>query len=153
MFKKLLFEKTNNSLIQFLRSVIVGVVATVIDIGVLTILVEAFNVNVFIATAIGFIVGLLVNFFISSVWVFEKSKVVKNRVSEFIIFALIGGVGLIINELIVNFFDLYLAKSLIFGSFIDSDKYYLIGKLVATVIAFVWNFFARKFIIYRNEEK
>ena len=153
MFKKLLFEKTNNSLIQFLRSVIVGVVATVIDIGVLTILVEAFNVNVFIATAIGFIVGLLVNFFISSVWVFEKSKVVKNRVSEFIIFALIGVVGLIINELIVNFFDLYLAKSLIFGSFIDSDKYYLIGKLVATVIAFVWNFFARKFIIYRNEEK
>ena len=153
MFKKLLFKKTNNSLIQFLRSVIVGVVATVIDIGVLTILVEAFNVNVFIATAIGFIVGLLVNFFISSVWVFEKSKVVKNRVSEFIIFALIGVVGLIINELIVNFFDLYLAKSLIFGSFIDSDKYYLIGKLVATVIAFVWNFFARKFIIYRNEEK
>ena len=153
MFKKLLFEKTNNSFIQFLRSVIVGAVATIIDIGVLTVLVEAFNVNVFIATAIGFIVGLLVNFFISSVWVFEKSKVVKNRVSEFIIFALIGVVGLIINELIVNFFDLYLAKSLIFGSFIDSDKYYLIGKLVATVIAFVWNFFARKFIIYRNEEK
>lgn len=153
MFKKLLFEKTNNSLIQFLRSVIVGAVATVIDIGVLTVLVEAFNANVFIATAIGFIVGLLVNFFISSVWVFEKSTVVKNRVSEFIIFALIGVVGLIINELIVNFFDLYLAKSLIFGSFIDSDKYYLIGKLVATVIAFVWNFFARKFIIYRNEEK
>lgn len=153
MFKKLLFEKTNNSFIQFLRSVIVGAVATIIDIGVLTVLVEAFNVNVFIATAIGFIVGLLVNFFISSVWVFEKSKVVKNRVSEFIIFALIGVVGLIINELIVNFFDLYLAKSLIFGSFIDSDKYYLIGKLVATVIAFVWNFFARKFIIYRNEER
>ena len=153
MFKKLLFEKTNNSFIQFLRSVIVGAVATIIDIGVLTVLVEAFNVNVFIATAIGFIVGLLVNFFISSVWVFEKSKVVKNRVSEFIIFALIGVVGLIINELIVNFFNLYLAKSLIFGSFIDSDKYYLIGKLVATVIAFVWNFFARKFIIYRNEEK
>lgn len=152
MFKKLLFEKTNNSFIQFLRSLVVGAVATVVDIGVLTLFVEVFNMNVLIATAIGFIAGLFVNFFISSVWVFEKSKIVKNKTTEFLLFAIIGVIGLIINELIVNFFDSYVFNFNIFGEWLPKDKYYLIGKLVATVIAFIWNFCARKFFIYTNRK-
>ena len=152
MFKKLLFEKTNNSFIQFLRSLVVGAVATVVDISVLTLFVEVFNTNVLIATAIGFVAGLFVNFFISSVWVFEKSKIVKNKTTEFLLFAIIGVIGLIINELIVNFFDSHVFTFNIFGEWLPKDKYYLIGKLVATVIAFVWNFCARTFFIYANRK-
>ena len=152
MFKKPLFEKTNNSFIQFLRSLVVGVVATVVDIGVLTLFVEVFNMNVLIATAIGFIAGLFVNFFISSVWVFEKSKIVKNKTTEFLLFAIIGVIGFIINELIVNFFDSHVFNFNIFGEWLPKDKYYLIGNLVATIIAFIWNFCARKFFIYANRK-
>lgn len=152
MFRKLLFKKTNNSLIQFLRSLVVGAIATVVDMAVLALFVEVFNVNVLVATAIGFITGLLVNFFISSVWVFEKSQVVKNKTAEFLIFSFIGVIGLIINELIVSFFDSHISDFMIFGNFIPKEKYYLIGKLAATVVAFVWNFSARKLLIYRTRK-
>ncbi len=147
-----MFEKTNNSLIQFLRSLVVGAVATVVDMGVLALFVEAFNVSVLISTAIGFIAGLIVNFFISSVWVFEKSQVIKNKTAEFLVFSFIGVIGLIINEVIVIFFDSHISDFMVFGEFIPKDKYYLIGKLVATVVAFVWNFCARKLLIYRTRK-
>lgn len=41
-----------------------------------------------------------------------------------------------------------LASKLIFGTLLPQDKYYLVGKLVSTVIVFIWNFAGRKFIIF-----
>ena len=152
MLKQLLIDKNNNSMIQFLRSLVVGGIATVVDIGVLTALVEWANVNLILATALGFIAGLIVNFFISSLWVFNKSQVVKNRFVEFIVFGFIGVIGLLINEAIVLFFELYLSPKEIFSFFLPSDKYYILGKLTATVVAFVWNFAARKLFLYRNSK-
>jgi putative flippase GtrA len=147
-----LFEKSDNSLIQFLRSLVVGGIATVVDMAVLTICVEVFNFGLLISTAIGFVLGLIANFLISSLWVFKKSQVVKSRVTEFVVFAFIGVIGLLINEVIVLFFDGFLADSNFFGNFISADKYYLIGKLAATVVAFVWNFGARKILLYRDKK-
>ena len=152
LLKQLLIDKNNNSMIQFLRSLVVGGIATVVDIGVLTALVEWANVNLILATALGFIAGLIVNFFISSLWVFNKSQVVKNRFVEFIVFGFIGVIGLLINEAIVLFFELYLSPKEIFSFFLPSDKYYILGKLTATVVAFVWNFAARKLFLYRNSK-
>ncbi len=150
LLKQLLIDKNNNSMIQFLRSLVVGGIATVVDMAVLTALVEWANVNLILATALGFIAGLIVNFFISSLWVFNKSQVVKNRFIEFIVFGFIGVIGLLINEAIVLFFELYLSPKEIFSFFLPSDKYYILGKLTATVVAFVWNFAARKMLLYKN---
>lgn len=152
LLKQLLIDKNNNSMIQFLRSLVVGGVATVVDMAVLTALVEWANVNLILATAFGFIAGLIVNFLISSLWVFNKSQVVKNRFVEFIVFSFIGVIGLLINEAIVLFFELYLSPKEIFSFLLPSDKYYILGKLTATVVAFVWNFAARKLLLYRNSK-
>ena len=40
----------------------------------------------------------------------------------------------------------------VFGSFVPVDKYYIIGKMLAVVLVYMWNFFARKFILYRKVE-
>ncbi len=150
MFKKLLFEKTDNSLIQFFRSLIVGAIATVVDMGVLIVFKDIFHTPTWISTALGFIVGLFVNFLISSLWVFEKSKTVTNRSAEFLVFGFIGVIGLIINEVIVHFFEANVSDLNLFGLILKS---YIIGKMVATLVAFVWNFCARKLLLYRNKKQ
>lgn len=149
---KLLIEKTDNTFIQFFRSLFVGGAATLVDMGTLALLVECFDCNKIAAAVIAFIVGLAVNFIMSSFWVFKESNV-NNKAAEFTVFAAIGVIGLGLNTLIIHLFDAYVSQYAIFGSLIPQDKYYLVGKIAATVIVFIWNFFARKILLYRKKEK
>lgn len=157
-FNTLFVEETTNTFIQFFRSLFVGGIATVADIGVLVLFRELFRMPEKGATVFGFIAGLTVNYIVSTFWVFAKAKV-KNRVVDFIAFAVIGIIGLGLTELIIapfameGFFGVgYFVKNAAFGTLIPTDKYYIVGKLVATVLVYIWNFCARKFILYRKAE-
>ena len=149
--KELFSGETDNTFIQFFRYLFVGGFAFVVDYGTLMLLVEVFGFNAKLAAVIAFILGLAVNYILSTLWIFKSSKI-GNRLAEFAAFALIGVIGLGINELIIWLFDDVIAprKPL---SFIPEDKYYLIGKLVSTAVVFVWNFAARKFIIFNKNTK
>ena len=149
--KDLFSGETDNTFIQFFRYLFVGGFAFVVDYGTLMLLVEVFGFNAKLAAVIAFILGLAVNYILSTLWIFKSSKI-GNRLAEFAAFALIGVIGLGINELIIWLFDDVIAprKPL---SFIPEDKYYLIGKLVSTAVVFVWNFAARKFIIFNKNTK
>ena len=121
-FKALFVDETNNTMIQFFRSLFVGGVATVADIGVLVLFRELFHTSETVATVLGFIAGLTVNYVISTFWVFSKAKV-KNRVFDFIAFAVIGIIGLGLTELIIAPFAMegffgegFFVKKAIFGS-------------------------------------
>ena len=149
--KELFSGETDNTFIQFFRYLFVGGFAFVVDYGTLMLLVEVFGFNAKLAAVIAFILGLAVNYILSTLWIFKSSKI-GNRLAVFAAFALIGVIGLGINELIIWFFDDIIAprKPL---SFIPEDKYYLIGKLVSTAVVFIWNFAARKFIIFNKNSK
>lgn len=149
-FSALFVGETDNTYIQFFRYLFVGGAAFLVDFGLLTLLVEAFHVDELFAAGVGFVAGLAVNYLMSTFWIFKHSKV-DSRLAEFVIFAVIGVVGLLINEAIIWLFQSVLGPRLVFGGLLDADKYYLIGKLVATVVAFVWNFAARKVILYRRK--
>lgn len=147
--KKLFLGDTNNTLIQFFRYCFVGGIAFLADYGIMTLLAELCGFNPVVAATISFIVGLAINYCLSTLWIFRNSKI-KNRFTEFAAFAVIGVIGLLMNALIIWFFQHTLADLSIFGSLLPADKYYLIGKLVSTVIVFMWNFLARKFIIFNK---
>ena len=158
-FNSLFIAETNNTFIQFFRSLFVGGVATVADFGILILFRELFHTSETVATVFGFIAGLTVNYVISTFWVFSKAKV-SNRVFDFIAFAVIGIIGLGLTQLIIAPFAMegifgegFFVRKEIFGSLIPVSKYYIIGKLVSTVIVYIWNFCARKFILYRNCEE
>ena len=146
--KELFSGETDNTFIQFFRYLFVGGFAFVIDYGTLMLLVEVFGFNAKLAAVVAFILGLIVNYILSTLWIFRNSKI-GNRLAEFAAFAVIGVIGLGINELIIWLFDDVIAprKPL---DFIPEDKSYLIGKLVSTAVVFVWNFAARKFIIFNK---
>jgi putative flippase GtrA len=78
---------------------------------------------------------------------------VKNKAAEFSAFALIGVVGLLINQGLIWLFDKALTGKDLFGGIIPQNKYYLVGQVIATGLAFFWNFFARKYLLYNKTEE
>ena len=65
-FNSLFIAETNNTFIQFFRSLFVGGVATVADFAILIIFRELFHTSETVATVFGFIAGLTVNYVIST---------------------------------------------------------------------------------------
>ena len=135
-FNKLLKEKTGNKLIQLFRYCITGGTAAIVDFSSLYILTELINIHYLISAIIAFIFGLTTNYILSIFWVFNKRRL-KSRFLEFIIFSIIGIVGLGLNELIIWYFTEYV------------HFHYLLSKVVSTIVIFSWNFLARKFILFR----
>ncbi len=159
LFKKLFIEETSNTFIQFFRSLFVGGAATVVDFVVLIICRELFHMPESVGAAVGFVFGVTVNYIISTLWVFAKAKV-ENRTKDFIFFVIIGIIGALLTELIMAPFSVdgifgegFFVTHQTFGSLIPVDKYYIPGKIIAVVLVYIWNFCARKFILYRNCEE
>lgn len=145
--KKIFIENTDNFFIQFFRYCFVGGLAFVVDYGIMVLFVECFSFNEIIAATISFVCGLAVNYFLSTFWIFKNSKI-SNKFAEFAAFALIGIIGLLINAVIIWFSTDVLAPNSVFGTLLPADKYYMAGKIASTFIVFIWNFLARKYIIF-----
>lgn len=129
-----------NTLIQLLRYGVAGGTAAVVDYGTLWALTEWAGVHYLVSAMCAFIAGLAVNYVISIFWVFTENRF-ANRKVEFLIFLIIGVIGLGLNELIIYFFSDVI------------HIHYMIGKLISTVLVFFWNFFARKLILFSTTGK
>lgn len=129
--------KDNSLIMQLFRYGIVGGISFVVDWGTLMVLTEACGVHYMVSAAIAFVLGLVCNYLLSTRWVFGQSRI-GNRWAEFAAFAVIGVIGLLLNELII-----YLCTDI-------AEWHYLAGKVVSTVIVFFWNFLARRFLIFKS---
>ena len=139
LIDKFFIEKTDSLLIQFIRYFFVGGVAAVINIGLLFVFTEIININYVISNIIAFIFGLIVNYCLSKKIVFTNENSV-NKVFEFIMYAVIGVLGLGIDTFMLWIFT-------------DKFKiYYMLSKIISTMITFVWNFVARK-LLYKIFDK
>lgn len=134
----LVLKPTNNPYVQMLRYAFVGGATFVVDAGCLWILVVA-GQNKYFATTIGFAVGLIVNYALSKSLVFKKEKQRVNNIIEFIIYGLIGIVGLLLTQLIIYIFTDIL------------NMHVIISKIISALLVLIWNFSARKKIIYRKK--
>ena len=122
---------------QALRFCVVGIICTIIDFAVLILLREVFGVNYLIANIAAFTVSVIVNYILSMRYVFQGKKD-SSKVKEFIIFVILSAIGLGLNE-----FLMWLCVST-FG------MNYILGKVIATGIVMVYNFFSKKIFL---EEK
>jgi putative flippase GtrA len=140
LFSQLFVEKTSNSFIQFFRYFFVGGTAFAVDFLLLAFLTEIAGINYLLSAAISFIAGLICNYFLSIKWVFNERKLSSPWI-EFFLFGIIGLIGLGLNVVIIWFFTEKISV------------YYLYSKIIATVIIFFWNFFARKLALFTNLKK
>ena len=125
---------------QMLRYGIVGVIAFLVDYGLLWVLTEWVGLHYLVSAAIAFSVAFLCNYLLSIGFVFGLSRddgPWKNLAS----FLLIAVIGLGLNELIM-----YACSDLL-------GLHYLLSKIVATVIVFFWNFLARRYLVVRTQKR
>ncbi|MCL5005358.1 MAG: GtrA family protein [Acidobacteria bacterium] len=121
---------------EFARYVVVGGFAFVCDASTLFSLTQFLKVNYLISGVVGFILGVGVNYLLCRKWVFQRRRL-KNTPAEMTIFTLIGVFGLSLNETILWTFQARLGI------------YYLFAKGVSGVVVFMWNFGARKLVLFR----
>ena len=120
---------------------IVGGSAFLIDIGVMYIFKEYIFQGrfLYLAVFIGYMVGLIYNFFFSCKYVFENgfTKIKNKEMSSFVIFTIIGILGLLLTELLMKLF-------------VDIIQiYYILSKIFTAAIVMFWNYIARKIIIFK----
>lgn len=132
---------------EFFRYALVGGIAFVADWGTLFLTKEfVFNgeskPELFAATAAGFIIGLMVNYILSIVFVFRASDNNNSgkSVKGFITFALIGVIGLGLTELGM-YAGVYLLK-----------WHYLITKIIVAGLVLVWNYCGRKIFVFGRKD-
>ena len=123
--------------VQLFRYLFVGGVAFLLDAGPLVARTELFGVHSLVSGAVGFGVGLVVNYVLSTRWVFAHRTLANRRV-EFLVFAAIGVVGLGLNEM------------LLFVGTENMGLDYRVSKLLAVVTGLGWNFTARRVLLFRN---
>ena len=118
---------------QLFRFGIVGFTAFLIDAGLLYILTDFLHIHYLISSVISFTVSLIYNYILSIFWVFDVKK--KQTYKEVLLFTILSVIGLGINQLVM-----YVGVDFL-------NIYYMLCKIMATIIVMIYNFITRKIFI------
>jgi putative flippase GtrA len=137
-------NRFKNFAAEFTRYLIVGGTAFLVDYGVLFvtktyIFASLGDTGIYIATAFGFIAGLIYNYILSLVFVFKSAREQdKGKTAGAIfMFALIGVIGFLLTE-----GGMYLGCQLLRIN-------YLIVKIFVAGLVLIWNYAGRKLLIFK----
>ncbi len=122
---------------QFARYLAVGGVAFAVDFSFLYGLTEFGRYSYLTSAAIAFLLGLIVNYWLSRAWVFDR-RAVSNTGLEFVLFSLVGIIGLGVNQ------------SVIWFATETMQLHYMLAKLATAGIVLAWNFAARKYLLFSD---
>jgi putative flippase GtrA len=136
LWRRLVLDPAGTVPIQLLRYTAVGGVAFAVDFGSLFLLTEFGGLHYLLSAVFAFGLGLLTNYLLSVAWVFNR-RTLSSRGMEFLVFGLIGVLGLGLNEVV-----LWVLTE-------GAGFHYLLSKAGAAVVVFLWNFFARKLSLFR----
>lgn len=120
---------------EFVRSVLVGVVAAAADCAILFFCNEQLGWHYSIAATLGFLVGVSINYVLSLIAVFKQGPRL-DQASSFAVFVLLGFVGLGLTQLLLMLQINHLGMGL------------RMAKLVTIGLVFGWNFSARKYFLF-----
>ena len=135
---------------QIIRFGAVGILSFMVDFAIYSVLCNLFKVPYLVAGFFGFSISLIFNYVMSMHFVFERREDIS-REKEFIIFAGMSAVGLIINEII-----LYLCIDGIYAhwhwlsSIIPISLAKMGAKVAATGVVMVYNFVSRKIVLEKK---
>jgi putative flippase GtrA len=119
----------------FFGYLIIGGLATLVDIGFLKILTDFVGIWYIYSVIIAYVIGAVVHYTLNKYVNFKnKSKRIIIQFSLFLIISLIG--------LLINISLIYMLVEFI-------DIWYIYAKIIATAIAFVSNYFLNRNITFR----
>lgn len=151
---------------EILRFLIVGGTATVVDYAVYYLFRKWIlppsllaggawdRASLVIATALGFCAGLIINWILSVRFVFRdvKDKEESRSKKSFLIFTVIGVIGLGITELGMHLGVSFLPDVKLFSTavFLGLAWKEWIMKVIMTCIVLVWNYLGRKIFVFKS---
>jgi len=130
---------------QLAKFSITGIINTLIDFGVLNLLVQVFSWSVLPANSISFSLAVINSYFLNKYWTFKDKQPI--HVKQFSIFLGVSIIGLGLSNLLI-YEGLELFKIHDFG--LNFDWHYNIAKAVSAVIVLLWNFLASKFWVFHE---
>lgn len=142
-------NKINNIIPEFLRYAVVGGIAFLFDIGTLVLFREIIfrssesEAVMAVSVAAGFVIGLIVNYFLSIALVFKSAEQQKKgkTVKAFVIFLVVGLIGLGLTEL-----GMYIGIKIVGGA----GFWYLLVKCFVAGVVLVWNYVGRKIFVFKG---
>lgn len=123
---------------KFFKYSIVGLLGTAIDFSTLIIQVELLQVNIYVAIIISFMLAASSNHFFNRRFTFKSTN--PHIKHEYLKFVSVSIIGILINVTII-----YLLSLL--------HIYYLLSKIVATILVLAWNFLMNYHWTFRQHEK
>lgn len=139
------------NIIQFSKFCVVGIVNTLIDFGVLNLLMRFFEIfkgpEIIIFNAIAFTFASINSYALNKFWTFKNKAVeVKKTSKQFLQYMAISIVGITINTAIVYFITTFIPP--LFG--LSPSLWANVAKLAATGISLMWNFIGYKFFVFNK---
>jgi putative flippase GtrA len=125
---------------QFVRYVVVGGLAFVVDFSVLFLLTEELGLHYLVSASIAFLLGIVTNYLLCIAWIFDY-RALNNRAHEFALFFAIGIAGLLLNNLLMFILTEFL------------DCHYLLSKAGAAALILIFNFSLRRSLLFVNRKQ
>ena len=122
---------------QIFRYAIGGQISTLTDFLMLIVLTDVFSIYYLFSATIAFVCSVLVSYFFNIYWVFYQRKYDKKRHEVFLFFS-ISVVGLLLTNLLMYFFTEKIGL------------FYLKSKIISAAMVFIWNFTARKYLLFND---
>lgn len=130
---------------RFLKFALVGAIGAVVDFFVLNLLVQMMGLSPLWANPFSVSAAVISNFIWNRFWSFPESRQ-RAILPQFIQFASINFVGLLINQMIMSVMLIYVLPMLDVPHPFD----YNLAKAVATGIVLFWNFGINRITTYRG---
>lgn len=124
---------------QMVRYVLSGGLAFCVDFALMVALREWGGVREAVAASAGNFVGLIITYTLSVVWIFDRRRF-SNVYVEFGLFFLIGLSGTALTYLLMWFLT------------DGCGLYYMIAKLVTVAMVTLWNFAAKKLLLFSRPD-
>lgn len=134
-FRPLFAEPTENTVTQLFRYVLTGASSFLVDF-LLLFLLEMLGVHYLPAAACSFAVGITCNFLLTKYFAFKSVDSTVGPAAEIAVFIAISVVGLLLTMGLM-----YLFTS-------RFHLYFMVSKLISSILVFLWNFLGRKLILY-----
>lgn len=117
------------------KFLLLGALSTIIDFIIYTLLVYL-DINYILSIGIAYSCGFLFNFYGGRIYVFKNGSKLKDTKQELLYVFIIALIGLFLNIFIVYILSDFILLNLI------------ISRVIAIVVVFFWNFYARKLFVY-----
>lgn len=135
-FRRIFVRENDRTGIHLLRSVFSSALGFSVDFLILIFLVEVARLHYLVSASISFTIGTTLTYLFSVWWIFSRRNVQDKRI-EYVVFMIVGVAGVFFNGLLMWIFTERL------------EVYYMLSKIFSGTTVFFWNFFARKFLLFR----